>query len=463
MLTSERVAARSLVTASPPARLGSPPRVVASNPSPAKLRQLLLGPTLEHAATRVPYYRKRWGARPKQLRLTRLPFLTKDEAIAHQEELLAGERFAYVGAVSSGTMHGDQRPLRVLRTEVEKKALDDFLAMHERPPRARRHPGWVLEVRAMHHGIPLGPPFADRLRMPWTYTANALRLLEEMLSRPQADGRWVTSLVIGAGALMPFTAHLLERGVDPSRWKVRTIGTTGFRLSPHWRRLVAEVFDAAVLDNYSLSEFESPALECQRCGYNHWLPPPLYFEVVDAHTRQALERGTGVLVLTGLFPFAQAMPLVRYWTGDLVELGPRCAEGQDIGIRFRGRLSESLVLDGRVLVASQDVVDFLEGRPEVARHPHPMETLGLIRSPEAGAVKFEARLNEARRVIAHITVELRFDPKVFSSEAEAVGRGLARYLLSKSPILRRLERRKEGELQVHLTGPGGVTQRWSKF
>ncbi|MBL8949936.1 MAG: hypothetical protein JNK82_04105 [Myxococcaceae bacterium] len=146
-------------------------------------------------ATFVPYYRKRWGTRwrrvngPEDLHL--LPLLTKDEAIAHQRELLVGDaRRAYGGTLSSGTMSGEQAPLRVAHVPAEAQALHDFFHRGvSGPPAARRGPKrFVLEVRAMHHGMPEGPPAPNRVRVPWTYTANALRLIRELLAVPQADG-----------------------------------------------------------------------------------------------------------------------------------------------------------------------------------------------------------------------------------------------------------------------------------
>lgn len=395
-----------------------------------------------------------------------LPLLTKAEAIAHQEELTTGRAFPFVGSISSGTMHGEQRPLRVLRTEAELEArLELERALSWGEPRRGRG-GLVLEIRAVHHGIPDRMPPDGRIRIPWFYGRNAFRLAEEMLSRPQADGRRVTAVVVGAGALMPLTAHFLERGVDPARFRVRRIATTGFRLSPHWRKLVQQSWDAEVYDNFSLSEFDTPALECKSCGFNHWLLPTQLAEVLDPFTRAPVSRGTGALVLTGLYPFSQAMPLIRYWTGDLVELGPRCDRAPDRGLLFRGRIGQSLLRRGLpgqpLLVSASDVSDFLEGRWEVARHPHPCETLGLVASSDIGAVKFECAM-VGRPSHPRVAVELRFDPKVYVAEAEAVGRDLARFLLSQSPRLKQLEARGETELEVELRAPGGVAQRWSKY
>jgi len=425
--------------------------------TPAALRESLLGPTLEHAVRHVPYYRHRFKGRWKQVRSTRdlslLPLLTKAEAIVHQESLLAGRPEAFVGAVSSGTMHGEARPLRVPRTAGETAALADFLAQRAGGGLARSRE-LVLEVRAVHHGVPQDPVPEGRLRIPWMYNANAFRLFEDMVSRPQADGRRVTGLVIGSGALMPLTAHFLERGLAPARFGVRRIGTTAFRLSPHWRALVERVWRARVFDNYSLSEFATPALECERCGFNHWLAPPILPEVLHPVTHRPVRRGLGVLVLTGLYPFVQAMPLVRYWTGDLVEQGPFCPEANDRGVRWRGRLSQSLVQkDGAVLLPSGDVTDVLESRPEVARHPHPCETLGLVRTCDVGAVKVELALAGRR---ARVRIEARFDPLVFARRAAELAGGIGRELQRRSPALK-------GRLDVEVVRPGALEVRWTKF
>ncbi len=147
------------------------------------LRRELLQATFEHAARNGPYYRKRWGSkwkrvkRPEDLHL--LPLLTKDDAIVHQRELLAGAAGACSGTISSGTLSGDKPPLRVLHTAAEAQALRDFLARHA-PPLSRA-------------------PARGRIRVPWTYAANALRLIRELLAEPQADGARPIAMNVGAG------------------------------------------------------------------------------------------------------------------------------------------------------------------------------------------------------------------------------------------------------------------------
>ncbi|MBL8915757.1 MAG: hypothetical protein JNM17_33975 [Archangium sp.] len=395
-------------------------------------REALLGPTLEFAATSVPFYRRTLG---RKRALTSLPFLHKEIAIRHQRELLSSRATEpFTGIISSGTHHGSGALLQIPPRSIEEiEALREFFAANA-GPRASK-PVRVLEVRAAHHGN--REAIEGRLLVSWTYSAQSLRLVEQMLSKRAAE-----VMVINSGALMPLTSWFLSRGVDAKRFGIREIGTTSFRLSPFWRALVEATWGARLRDNFSLSELPAPALECLKCGFHHWEPPPLYAEVIDPDSKKPLTRRgeTGVLVVTTLAPFVTRMPLIRYWTGDLVTIGPRCDVVGETGFRPRGRLSQSVWKKG-LRVASLDVSDFLEGRPEVARHPHAMETLGLIPPGECGAVKYELTARSLK-------VELRFDPLIFRDEAQALGRAIAKHLRLKA---------------VELVRPGTITSKWAKF
>lgn len=440
---------------------------IARQPLPEVRRALLPG-TLEYCARTIPYYGARWGDAWLRVQepagLVQLPLLIKEEAIEHQEDLLAGPIPHFVGVISSGTSHGERRPLRVPRTLSEHAVR---LAFEElRHPSAGIERPLVLEVRSMQHGIPEYPPLPHTIRVPWAFTANTLRLLRELLARPQPDGRWVTGLIISSPALTALTAHLLETGVDPSTtFRVREIGTNGARLPASWRALVEKSWGATLFDNYSLSELATPALECKQCGYNHWRLPPLVFEVLDVFTREPLSEGTGVLVLTTLYPFVQALPLIRYWTGDLVELGPVCEHTGERGVLCRGRLSQTLVEPGvrgdPILLSPLDVEDWLNGSPLVARHEHPMRLLGLIHSPEIGVVKFDLQRRTPTTVV--VQVELRFDPRIYPESSATFAEQLRAELIRRNGRLRMLLERRELDLEIELVAPGRLEKRWSKY
>lgn len=387
----------------------------------------LLEATIAHAA-RAPYYRRRWGKRAPRVRtlaeLARLPLLDKAQASRHQHQLIVGRRPTGVGLFSSGTTRGEAyvEPLHVPLTAEELRARADALPAEEGPD---PFPGWTLAVAAVHHGLPHRLPAPDELMLPWLHDANALAMLETALRAPQADGRRVTALLIGAGPLKVLTAWLAQRGVDPAAFGVRLIGTYSDRLSPHWTALVEARFGAQVFDNYSLSEFGTPFTTCAACGWLHMGHPPVLWELLALDRDAPAGRRPGRLVFTSLVPYQQAMPLVRYDTGDVAVAGPLCRATGQRGLRVLGRLRHGVLLRGpdgpRFVLNALDVRDALEAHPEVARTPHPLVTLGVVHSPDVGPPRWAVR---AARGVACLDVEVRFDPDVYPDRARALERAV---------------------------------------
>jgi hypothetical protein len=418
-----------------------------SGPPPsddARVRAALLPRTLERAA-QLPYYRQSWGNRWRR-GLTALPVLRKAEAVQHQRGLLLPGLDPFVGVVSSGTQHGDRAPLRVPETEDELEAFGEF-ARGRSIARAPAPRGLALEVLSMQHGFPSGEPHQGVLRVGWSFSETTLKVIRELLL--SRDGkRRVETLVIGAGALPALTAWLYEQDFDFRKLAVQDIGTTGFALSPHWKARVEALWGARVWNNFSLSEFAAPAPECEHCGFHHWLWPANLTEVLHPTTGAPLSRGVGELVVTTLFPFVQAMPLIRYATGDLVELGPACHAARERGFRMRGRLAQCVLSHRGDLVASPlDVEAFLDGLPDVDRLPHPDAKLGLVKSVDVGVPRFELDAAKGR---ARVRFEVRFDPALFPQRADALEKGLARHL--RAPALEATAVRR-----------GTLKRKWTKF
>ncbi len=412
-------------------------------------------------AVRAPYYRKRF---PKELRalkrmedFERLPLLDKATAIAQQKNLVVGPAPAGFGVVSSGTTRRevDQPPLNVLHSPEEARAI--FAGLPDELGQEDPYPGWTVVSIAVTHGLPDGPPGPNEIFLPWLYDRNALYMLEGMLEKPQPDGRRVTAMRISVGALKTFTAWLLERGKDPSSFGVRLIGTNSFRLSPFWRQLIENAFGAQVFDNYSLSELVTPATECGACGWLHFGWPPVHFEVLDLHSAAPLPKGAGRLVMTGLYPYVQKMPLVRYDTGDVVELGPRCTLARARGLRFLGRVRRGLVVrngDRAAYVLAPTIVqDVLEALPETERSSHPLTILGVVRSRDVGLPRWQVSLEPGAPPVAHLQAEVRFDPHIYTEQAQYLGRGIHAELLRLDGSLRRLVRAGRVRLRVSLASP----------
>lgn len=227
---------------------------------------------------------------------------------------------------------------------------------------------------------------------------------------------------------------------------MKLIGTNSFRVSPFWRERIATVFGGAeLIDNYSLSELETFASECSACGWHHWFGPTMVTEVLDLATGQQRSKGVGRLVATTLLPAGRTMPLVRYDTGDVIELGPVCRQEGERGVRFLGRVKRGLVFGSDYLLAPSIVQDVLESSHETERTDHPCVKLGIISSREVGLPRWTVALEGT---VATLRFEVRFDPLVYAGRARELEQELGGQILHLDERLRRLVRGKTLEFEV---------------
>lgn len=162
---------------------------------------------------------------------------------------------------------------------------------------------------------------------------------------------------------------------------------------------------------YGLSEIIGPGVsqECieARAGSHVW-EDHFYPEVVDPQSAEPLPDGKeGVLVFTHLT--REAMPLLRYWTGDITYLTHEpCACGRT-HVRMgpiRGRADDMLIVRGVNLYPTQ-IEEILKGIPEVVPHYH----IIIRREGAMDDVEVQVELAEslfqsiAREVLSDETVE----------------------------------------------------------
>ncbi|MFN8571924.1 MAG: AMP-binding protein [Gemmatimonadaceae bacterium] len=123
---------------------------------------------------------------------------------------------------------------------------------------------------------------------------------------------------------------------------------------------------------YGLSEIIGPGV-CNECvevrDGSHINEDHFYPEILDATTGEVLPDGAeGVLVLTTLTK--EALPLIRYWTGDITSLNREpCACGRTL-VRMqliRGRSDDMLIIRGVNVYPSQ-VESVLGKVPELSPH-----------------------------------------------------------------------------------------------
>lgn len=166
-----------------------------------------------------------------------------------------------------------------------------------------------------------------------------------------------------------YAMHLAEVAEDMDA-RLDTLRTGMFGAEP-WsgamRKDLEDKLGLTAYDSYGLSELFGPgvAFECpERNGLHIWHDSYLV-EIIDPATGEQLGEGErGELVVTPLIK--EAMPLVRYRTGDVtmkMEDGCLCGRSQKIG-RITGRSDDMLVIRGINVFPSQ-IEHVLLGLPYV--------------------------------------------------------------------------------------------------
>ena len=156
---------------------------------------------------------------------------------------------------------------------------------------------------------------------------------------------------------------------------------------------------------YGLSEIIGPGVsqECieGRAGSHIW-EDHFYPEVVDVDTGQPLPDGQeGVLIFTHLT--REAMPLLRYWTGDITYLTHEpCVCGRT-HVRMgpiRGRSDDMLIIRGTNLYPTQ-VEEVLKNIPEVVPHYQ------VVVNREGTLDEVEVKVEVSEDIFRQITHEAR--------------------------------------------------------
>jgi phenylacetate-CoA ligase len=142
-----------------------------------------------------------------------------------------------------------------------------------------------------------------------------------------------------------------EMGIDPAATPIRTTihaGEPGASI-PATKRRIEEAWGARCFDHSGMTEVGAMTFECSlQPGGVHLNEAEFVFEVIDPATGAPAPEGRGELIVTNLGRWGS--PVIRYRTGDLVQLSPTpCACGRtfaraDGGIL--GRADDMLIVRG---------------------------------------------------------------------------------------------------------------------
>jgi phenylacetate-CoA ligase len=143
-------------------------------------------------------------------------------------------------------------------------------------------------------------------------------------------------------------ARRLEANPERDFPVLRALVVAGEPVSVEKRRRIGELWDARAFEDYGSTETGSLAGECREGSLHLWADR-FHFELLDPETGFVRRRGRGELVVTSLF--REAMPLVRYRLGDIVEVsdGP-CTCGWNLPtVRVCGRAEVAFQIGGKTV------------------------------------------------------------------------------------------------------------------
>jgi len=261
-----------------------------------------------------------------------------------------------------------------------------------------------------------------------------LHLLEMKFDLPGIEDR----ITVFGGSLTDIeilTAFVLEQRVPTDRFAIRSMNVSGRYLTERWRALIEGTWNATVFDRFSLSEVFGGATSCPSCRGYHF-DPLVVPEVADVVTGEAIRAGTGRLLMTGLYPFVQVQPVIRYRTGDIFQVDPDvCAAPR---FEFLGRENHSLFspLDpGRLLIGGRDLLETADVLPEIARGDEPALPLADKRAIGQPTVRGIWR-RDGERVELTLELETVSQLTLYPRHAERLRETVFESLTARSAALR---------------------------
>lgn len=242
---------------------------------------------------------------------------------------------------------------------------------------------------------------------------------------------------------LTLAAEFHKRGVDPADISLRFALLGAEPWTDSMRHQIDQGLGVRSTNIFGLSEIIGPGVsnECieARSG-SHVMEDVFYPEVLDPKTSEPLPDGAeGVLVLTTLTK--EALPLIRYWTGDITSLSrERCDCGRTL-VRMqliRGRTDDMLIIRGVNVYPSQ-VESVLARIPELSPHYR----LVVTRDGTLDAIEVQAEVGDS--LFRAVAVETLSDEIV---EADRRLRAL------RAQVARLIQQTVGVSMQVTLLAPG---------
>jgi len=380
-------------------------------------RQTIAGKLLDYtiacALQSSPWYQESYGRQGFDVHkiftlqeLAQLPVIDRS-VLEHEGHRLRASTLNF-GSAAFTTGTTSLRPLIVDNSIEEHQFVREFFSIMRQGQSSAGRIG--LNLTNTYHGQLVDIPTAFRRIPVSANTLSGLRTAQALLQRDYstAGGRQRVSAIGGPLiALLRLTAFLEAEQSRASMPAIDFIQSTSEYLTPAAQQSLKNFWNCPVEDRYGLSEIIIGAWRCSACGHHHFESYGIA-EVVGMKDHIPITEGRGRLLLTGFAPFMQMTPLIRYLTGDGIEIVPTPCETGEQSFRLLGRLRNSLVYKGKLLLGEYEVMDILDGEPDVFRHKmyrYLPDYLQEVGSPP----QFQLSIDE--NGLPLLTIQLRYDPQ----------------------------------------------------
>jgi len=304
---------------------------------------------LEYAGKNSPFYieRSKQGKMPRKIKalaeLSEIQFTTKKDlrnaypfgfiAVPRSRIIRYGESTGTTGSPTSSFMTRDEWERDNLWTTLSYMNFfseEDmvFIAI----PYELAFASVAFEKAFWNIGATVVAVGTLNMVCPWERTLKMMRVLHPSV------------LICTPTRALRLHDKLTEAGHDPGEVKLKTLFYAGETCSSAKLNKIAKLWNINILTAYGTTETNALSLPCQY-GNQHLVEDRYYFEVIDPESGRPIEgKSRGELVITSLV--AEAMPLIRYRTGDIV-----CIEEEPCpcGVPFRrlqhyGRYNEKITI-----------------------------------------------------------------------------------------------------------------------
>lgn len=294
----------------------------------AKLLRLIVG----HAHAHTPFYQTR-SAPPEDLTASSpwwrsQPFVTRRDLV-QDFDAFRPRSFPQLHGVITPLSTGGSTGPAARRDMSALEGLGRLLAsyrMYHAWRLDQSRPLFVLrklrdenQARFDRWGFPWLPPEGRGLR---TWIDIATPAAEQLAAMAGQGPVYVNTL---PSNILRLSLEALRSGV---RLSIPYIVCVGEYLAPEVRRIAAEAFGSTIIDAFSSAEGGVIAVQCPASGLYHIQSEQVLAEVVDAEGRPCAEGAAGEVAVTPLYGYAT--PLLRYRSGDFVQVGPSCPCGRSL-------------------------------------------------------------------------------------------------------------------------------------